>query len=345
MYLADSEVMNLKTLFDPIDRVIAQAKSYIHEQEVRKQNIQQIEDKIEVIRPELERRKAELLGLLDQIDPDDEFKQRLEDSLRQLDNYLDHIHLIAEKELVLSILKEEKQDNDEGKKELRDKYVKLQVTRLEEQLKNTNNFFEVADFANEIWADFDLFEEFGRDETVVQLLVDRMNETNAKNTETRMGRDLRKTLEHIRLNLVKSSAWSDDEVKEYQSERDLKLKQLQAVKIPDNRSFTVSILGGDPEVINKLYEVYALPTRLKLEWVDIERPEAVENLLRSPAKQDLIIIYSMFPKHEKFMEIKESILSNNIRCVDVISFGTGKLLKVLEDELIQISFQNQFGGK
>ncbi len=38
-----------------------------------------------------------------------------------------------------------------------------------------------------------------------------MNETNAKNTETRMGRDLRKILEHIRLNLVKYTAWTDDE--------------------------------------------------------------------------------------------------------------------------------------
>lgn len=337
--------MNLKSLFDPIDRVIAQAKSYIHEQEVRKQNILQIESKVEIIRPELEKRKAELTELINQIEPDDSFKERLEESLKQLDNYLDHVHLIAEKELVLSILKDEKQDNDEGKKELREKYVKHQVTRLDEQLRNTNNFFEVADFANEIWADFDLFEEFGRDDTVVQLLVDRMNETNAKNTETRMGRDLRKTLEHIRLNLVKSSAWSDEEVKEYQSERDLKLKQLQAVKIPDNRNFSVSILGGDPEVIRKLYEVYALPSRMKLEWVDIERRESVENMLRSPTKLDLVIFYSMFPRHEKFMEIRDAITENSIKCVDVISFGTSKLLKVLEDELIQISFQTQFGGK
>lgn len=337
--------MNLKTLFDPIDRVIAQAKGYIHEQEIRKQNILQIESKIEIIRPELEKRKVELMELLDQIEPDDEFKGRLEDSLTQLENYLDHIHLIAEQELVLEILKEERQDNDEGKKELRDKYIKLQVTRLEEQLRNTNNFFEVADFANEIWADFDLFEEFERDNTVVQLLVDRMNETNAKNTETRMGRDLRKTLEHIRLNLVKSSAWSDDEVKEYQSERDLKLKQLQAVKIPDNRNFTVSVLGGDPEVIRKLYEVYALPSRLKLDWVNIEKPDAVENIIRSSTKQDLVIINSMFPKHDRFIEIKEALSENGIKFVDVISFGTSKLLKVLENELIQISFQNQFGGK
>jgi len=337
--------MNLKSLFDPIDRVIAQAKSYIHEQEIRKQNILQIESKIEIIRPELEKRKVELVELLDQIEPDDEFKRVLEDSLTQLENYLDHIHLIAEKELVLEILKEERQDNDEGKKELRDKYIKLQVTRLEEQLRNTNNFFEVADFANEIWADFDLFEEFERDNTVVQLLVDRMNETNAKNTETRMGRDLRKTLEHIRLNLVKSSAWSDEEVKEYQSERDLKLKQLQAVKIPDNRNFTVSVLGGDAEVIRKLNEVYALPSRLKLDWVNIEKPEAIENIIRSSTKHDLIIINSMFPRHEKFIEIKDTLAENSIKCVDVISFGTSKLLRVLENELIQISFQNQFGGK
>ncbi|NQU65609.1 MAG: hypothetical protein HQ517_15180, partial [SAR324 cluster bacterium] len=132
---------------------------------------------------------------------------------------------------------------------------------------------------------------------------------------------------------------------EYQSERDLKLKQLQAVKIPDNRNFTVSVLGGDPEVIRKLYEVYALPSRLKLDWVNIEKPDVVENMIRSSTKQDLVIFNSMFPRHEKFLEIKESLSEHNIKFVDLISFGTGRLLKILENELIQISFQNQFGGK
>ena len=336
--------MNLRSLFDPIDRVIVQAKNYIHEQDIRKNNIALVETKVEEIKPELEKRRVELVELLNQIDPEDEFKYRLEESLQQIDAYLEHIELIAEKELALEILEQEDDESDDAKKELREKYVRLQVARLEEQLRNTNSFFEVADFANEIWADFDLFEEFNRDEVVVQLLVDRMNETNAKNTETRMGRDLRKTLEHIRLNLVKSSAWSEEDVKEYQSERDLKLKQLKPVKIPDNRNFNVTVLGGGPEVIQKLKEVYALPSRLNLEWVDIERPELIENVLRI-SRQDLVIFYSMFPKHEKFMAIKQKLDEQSIHYADVIAFGTTKLLKVLEDELIQISFQNQFGGK
>lgn len=336
--------MNLKSLFEPIDRVILQAKNYIHEQDIRKNNISIIETKVEEIRPELEKRRGELTELINQIDPDDEFKSRLEESLSQIDSYLHHVELIAEKELALEVLEHEEDENDETKKELREKYVRLQVSRLEEQLRNTNNFFEVADFANEIWADFDLFEEFSRDEVVVQLLVDRMNETNAKNTETRMGRDLRKTLEHIRLNLVKSSAWSDDDVREYQSERNLKLKQLKPVKIPENRNFNVSVIGGGPEVIKKLYDVYALPSRLNLEWIDIEKADVIDHLLRT-MRFDLVIFYSMFPKHQKFMEIKERLATDSTNFVDVISFGTTKLLKVLEDELIQVSFQNQFGSK
>ena len=336
--------MNLRTLFEPIDRVIVQAKNYIHEQDIRKSNIAVIEKKVEEIKPELEKRKEELVTLLSQIDPDDEFKLRLEESLKQISGYLEHIELIAEKELALEIIEQEEDENDETKKELREKYIRLQVSRLEEQLKNTNNFFEVADFANEIWADFDLFEEFTRDEMVVQLLVDRMNETNAKNTETRMGRDLRKTLEHIRLNLVKSSAWSDEDVREYQGERDLKLKQLKPVKIPDNRNFVVSIIGGGPEVLKKIREVYALPSRLSIEWVDIDKEEMIENMFRT-VRQDLVVFYSMFPKHPKFIEIKNRLTDDAIAFVDVISFGTQKILKVLEDELIQISFQNQFGGK
>ncbi|MCG8336394.1 MAG: hypothetical protein MJE63_17950 [Proteobacteria bacterium] len=336
--------MNLRSLFEPIDRVIVQAKNYIHEQDIRKSNISLIETKVEEIRPELEKRRDELVELLNQIDPDDEFKSRLQESLQQIDGYLEHVELIAEKELALEILEQEEDENDDAKKELRDKYVRLQVARLEEQLRNTNSFFEVADFANEIWADFDLFEEFNRDEVVVQLLVDRMNETNAKNTETRMGRDLRKTLEHIRLNLVKSSAWSDEDVREYQGERDLKLKQLKPVKIPDNRNFNVTVLGGGPEVIQKLKDVFALPSRLSLEWADVEKTEMIDNILRT-TRQDLVIFYSMFPKHEKFTEIKNRLEEQSVHFTEVISFGTSKLLKVLEDELIQISFQNQFGGK
>lgn len=336
--------MNLRSLFEPIDRVIVQAKNYVHEQDIRKNNISIIETKVEEIRPELEKRRNELVELLAQIEPEDEFKTRLEESLRQIDGYLEHVELIAEKELALEVLDQEKDENDDVKRELRDKYVRLQVARLEEQLRNTNSFFEVADFANEIWADFDLFEEFNRDEVVVQLLVDRMNETNAKNTETRMGRDLRKTLEHIRLNLVKSSAWSDEDVKEYQSERDLKLKQLKPVKIPDNRNFNVIVIGGGPEVIRKLRDVYALPARLNLEWADIERIDVIENMFRT-TRQDLVVFYSLFPKHEKFLALKERLEELSIRYAEVISFGTTKLLKILEDELIQISFQNQFGGK
>ncbi|MBU3914225.1 hypothetical protein KKA14_01690, partial [bacterium] len=328
-------IMRIKALFDPIDRVIVQAKSYIYEQDIRKQNIAVIENKVEEIKPELEKRRSELNSLIQQIDPEDDFKEELVKSIQQIESYIDHIELIAEKELALEILEHEEDENDDVKKELREKYVRLQVGRLEDQLRNTDSFFEVADFANEIWADFDLFEEFSRDETVVQLLVDRMNETNAKNTETRMGRDLRKTLEHIRLNLVKSSAWSDQDVKEYQAERDLKLKQLKPVKIPDNRSFGVIMLGGGPEVVQKLYDVYALPNKLSLQWEDIEKLDVIENLINS-AKQDLVIFYSMFPKHKKFMKVKEMLAEKAISYIDVISFKTPKLLKVIEDELIQI---------
>ena len=337
--------MNLKSIFEPIDRVIVQAKNYIQEQDIRKANVTKVENKVETIQPEIERRKNELLDLINKIEPNDEFRSRLQQHVLKLDDYLDHVHLLAEKELALEILQQEKKNDDEEKRDMRDKYVKLQVARLEEQLKNTNNFFEVADFANEIWADLDLFEEFSRDEIVVQLLVDRMNETNAKNTETRIGRDLRKTLEHIRLNLVKSSAWSDEDIKEYQGERDLKLKQLQPVKIPDNRNFNVTILGGGPEVIDKLYEIYALPTRLKLEWGDIDEHELVDSMVRSSPKKDLVVFYSMYSKHQKFIEIKEILTEGSVRFADVISFETNKLMKVLEEELIQISFQTQFGGK
>lgn len=292
----------------------------------------------------MERRRVELIDLIQQIDPEDDFKSELEESVLKIDSYLDHIELIAEKDLALETLDQEEDENHESKKESREKYIRLQVARLEDQLRNTDSFFEVADFANEIWADFDLFEEFSRDEVVVQLLVDRMNETNAKNTETRMGRDLRKTLEHIRLNLVKSSAWSDKDVKEYQAERDLKLKQLKPVKIPDNRNFNVTLIGGGLEVIKKLHDVYALPSRLNLEWGDIEKSDFVETITRT-SKQDLVIFLSMFPKHPKYLEIKDSLAVHSIPFVDVISFETSKILKVMEDELIQISFQSQFGGR
>ena len=249
------------------------------------------------------------------------------------------------KKLALDIVKKEQNDNDTSKREQREKYVDLQVNRLEEQLKNTNNFFEVADFANEIWADFDLFEEFEFDETVVQFLVDRMNATNAKNTETRMGRDLRKILEHIRLNLVKSTAWTNDEVKDYQAERDLKLKQLQTVKIPSDKNFNVMLFGAGEEIIIKMYELYALPKRLKLKWYDIEQENAVDGLVNSQIKNDLALFLTLYPNHSIFKNIKGTLTECCIPFVDIISFGTDKVLKVLEDELIRISFEKQFATK
>ncbi len=190
-----------------------------------------------------------------------------------------------------------------------------------------------------------LFEEFGYDETVVQFLVDRMNETNAKNTETRMGRDLRKILEHIRLNLVKSTAWTDDEVKDYQAERDLKLKQLQTVKIPADKNFSVSIFGAGEEIIDKMYELYALPKRLKLKWFDIEQQNAVEILVNAQVKNDLVLFLTLYPNHSIFKIIKDTLGECCIPFVDIISFGTEKVLKVLEDELIRISFEKQFAVK
>ncbi len=337
--------MNIRSIFEPIDSVIAQAKSFIYEQDVRKKYLKQIDEKIGIIRPELEKRRIELAELLDKIEMEDQFKTRMENSLRQVNRYLDHIELIAERELALEIVKQEQDNSDARKREQREKYVNLQVNRLEEQLRYTNNFFEVADFANEIWGDFDLFEEFGYGETVVQSLVDRMNETNAKNTETRMGRDLRKILEHIRFNLVKSTAWSEAEMKDYQNERDLKLKQLQTVKIPSDKNFHVSIFGAGGEIIPKLHEFYALPQRLKLKWYDFDEENAVESLVNSQVKNDLVIFLTLYPNHSIFKEIKKTLTECCIPFVDVISFGTGKVLKVLEDELIRISFEKRFATK
>ena len=337
--------MSIKSLFEPIDSVIAQAKSFIHEQDIRKKYLKQVEEKIALIRPELEKRKFELIELLEKIETEDQFKDRMKASLKQINRYLEHIELIAEKELALEIVKQEQNDSDNSKREQREKYVNLQVNRLEEQLENTNNFFEVADFANEIWADFDLFEEFGYDETVVQFLVDRMNETNAKNTETRMGRDLRKILEHIRLNLVKSTAWTDEEVRDYQAERDLKLKQMHTVKIPADKNFTVSIFGAGEEVISKLHELYALPQRLKLKWYDFEEENAVESLINAQVKNDLALFLTLYPNHGIFTRIKKTLTECCIPFVDIISFGTDKILQVLEDELIRISFEKKFATK
>ena len=113
--------MNIKSLFDPIDNVIAQARNFIHEQDVRKKYLKQIDEKIAIIQPELVKRKAELIELLQKIEADDQFKQRMEESLEQINKYLDHIELIAEKELALEIVKAEHNENDDSKKEI---YIK-----------------------------------------------------------------------------------------------------------------------------------------------------------------------------------------------------------------------------
>lgn len=333
--------MDIKSLFDPIDRLINQAKGYIAEQDARKQFLQQIEEKIETIRPELERREQELIDLKDKIETDEDLRAKIEQSLLQLKDYFENIDLIAEKELSLDLLHDEKQHDGEDHKEARRKYIHLQLRRLEEQLKNTNNFFEAADFANEIWADFDLFEEFQCDETVVQILVDRMNETNTKNTETRMGKDLKKTLEHIRMNLVKSTAWTDDEVSAYKVERNMKLKQLHPVKIPADKTFRVAVLGADKALVKELYENYSLPRKLTIDWYDVIETENLKRLFQAH-DFELVLLVTLSPSHQKFSVIRELLVERSIITANVLSFSTEKLIATLEDELIRISFQEQF---
>jgi len=336
--------MNIKSIFEPIDRLINQAKGYIAEQDARRQYIHRVDEKIEIIRPEVENRIAELTALGDQVESDEKLKAQIEGTLSQLENYLENIELIAEKELSLDLLTQEQASDHAGRKEQRKKYTEHQLNRIREQLKNTTNFFEAADFANEIWADFDLFEEFLSDDSVVQLLVDRMNETNTKNTETRMGKDLRKTLEHIRMNLVKSTSWTEQEIVDYKIERDLKLKQLIPVKIPSDRSFHVTILGGAKEMVDELENSYSLPGKLILKWLDITQENEAKGFHHF-AKCDLVIFQSLYPSHAKIQSIKTSLDERSIHFVNVVSLGTNKLVGILEDELIRISFQEQFAEK
>ncbi|MDH5560280.1 MAG: hypothetical protein OEY59_05435 [Deltaproteobacteria bacterium] len=336
--------MLIKSIFDPIDRLILQAKGYIQEQDVRKKYIRQIEDKIKDIQPELEKRKEELIGLIEKIDPEDNLKAELELNLNKLLNYLEHIELIAEKELALSLMPQENQESVLAREKMRENYVNHQLARLHEQLKVTGSFFEVADFANEIWADYDLFEEFNKEDMVVQLLVDRMNETNTKNTETRIGKDLKKTLEHIRLNLVKSTSWSDQEIDSYQKERNLKINQLKTINIPNDRHFHILMFGGVPEIIEELSRYFIIPSQLKIEWIDVESGENLEPLIKN-GKNDMAIFFSMFPNHKKFIEIKDKLTQESIPYFNVISFSTQKLVQSIEEELLKISFQEHFAYK
>jgi hypothetical protein len=336
--------MNIKSIFDPIDRLIHQAKGYIDEQDTRKQYLYQVEEKIGIIRPEIENRKAKLIDLGSQVEADEKLGHEIDDSIKRLDSYLDNIFLMAEKELALDLLSKGVNNDDDGRREQRLKYTEHQVLRIQEQLKNTLNFFETADFANEIWADFDLFEEFNCDETVVQFLVDRMNETNTKNTETRMGKDLRKTLEHIRMNLVKSTAWTEQEFKDYKAERNIKLQQLIPVKIPTKRSFNVMVTGSAKEVVDALRSNYNLPPKLTIKWFDITSYTADQGISEFN-NNDLVVFQSLAPNHAKFQEVRTALDKHSIRHTRVVSLEITKLISVIEDELIRISFQEQFAEK
>ena len=342
--IKSTQLMLIKSIFDPIDRLIDQAKGFLVEQDIRKKYYQQIEDKINTLKPELERRKEELIILIDKIDSDEILKEQLQKSIDQLNSFLDNIELVAEKELALAIMPLENQESFDQRQKSRDDYVNHQLLKLQEQINLTNNFFEVADFANEIWADFDLFEETNKHESIVQVLVDRMNETNTKNTETRLGKDLKKTIEHIRLNLVKSTSWTENEIISYQRERDIKINQLQPISLPSDKNYQVLFFGGVPEVIAEIGSSYLIPSKLKIDWVDIEDEEVMEQHIKN-TKNDLAIIFSMFPNHRKFVTIKEKLVEEKIPYSNVISFSAKKFVKSLEDELLKVSFQDHFSKK
>ena len=112
--------MLIKSIFDPIDRLIVQAKGYIQEQDVRKKYLKQVEEKIVIIKPELDKRKEELNDLINQIDSDDDLREKLDISLRKLDSYIENIELVAEKELALTIMPLENEDSYVFRKKSRD---------------------------------------------------------------------------------------------------------------------------------------------------------------------------------------------------------------------------------
>lgn len=334
--------MNIKFLFDPIDRLIDQAKDYVIEQDIRKKAVKIIEEKEEVITPELEKRKAELVDLLSQIEEYADIRPKLEESLRQLEHYMGLITFIAEKDWAHEMLREEMGKLDDEYHELRERYVNSEVLRIEEELEATDNFFEVADFANQIWADFDLFEESHRDEVVVQMLVNRMNVTNTKNTETRMGKDLRKTLEHIRLNLIKTTAWSDDDIVEYQKERDRKIRRLKPVNIPREHTFNVVLLGGSPDLIPSIYKEYDLPKKCRLHWMDITQHDLEEKLFRQNTHFNMVVVLTLFPENPMLVDIRRRLELQHVHCINAAAINPSRVVKILEDELIGIAFKHQF---
>lgn len=337
--------MNIKFLFDPIDRLIDQAKDYIRDQDTRKKAIKLIEEKVESIRPELERRREELLVLLDQIEPSAaDIRDKLNSSIQQLDHYLKYIELIAEKEMANDILASECQVEEADFREQKEKYVVTEVLRLEDALESTDNFFEVADYANQIWADFELFEEFHREEVVVQMLVNRMNETNTKNTETRIGKDLRKTLEHIRVNLIKTTSWSEEQIEEYQLERDRKIRKLKSLNAPKENNFTIYLIGGTEDFLKNIKQEYDVPPNLKMCWVDVGEKQSLENAFRNATRNDLVIFMTHFPEYEIFTQPIEELKQNNIPFITCFGFEKAKFIKLIEDELIRIAFNNQFNA-
>ncbi|MGK0291014.1 MAG: hypothetical protein ACI86H_002481 [bacterium] len=338
--------MNVKFLVEPFDRLIEQAKEYIQEQDQKKKYIRQIEEKVESIRPELEQRKIEIEGLLAQIndfenqDKDNHIRQELEESLEQIESYLRNIELIAEKEIASDILSHESTFSEKEFRERKERYVNTEVLRLEEELDGIDNFFEVADFTNQIWADFNLFEEFHRDEIVVQMLVNRMNQTNTKNTETRMGKDLRRTLEHIRNNLIKTSAWSDEEIIEYQDERDKKIRRPKQINIPLERKYHVCVVGSAPQMITQLLEEYDVPENLHLEWLDVATKDFSTKI--KSAKKDLVLLITIFGDHQIHKQLRTELEAESVPYNQTSVFTKKKVVKLLEDELIQITFRKQY---
>lgn len=329
----------LDLVISKFDSIISDTKEFLNESSQKKENVKEIELRVLEYLPVLQKKIEELKNLLYKIPmelSDQDVAKQLQKSLQQADWMLDNIKLVAEgdwaKEQLAKMATSGPKSSLQADKNLaRLKYTQALVVQITDGIENTHNFFDLADYANQIAADADLLQEGGRLKEVMQLMVRKMNETNLKKSFVQLDfANVMATLEHICEVIFAKSKWSDQEIKNYRLDRQKEIAGKDLIGPPTTEDYKVLALGMCPELIDKVKAEFYLADNLKLEWIDLANldEKKLEQLLNGV---ELVLAVTNFFDHTFFQRLKDLLDQRKIPLIYETSLNPARIVRSLQN--------------
>ena len=320
-------------LLDSLDKIIVQAKDYLTESNSKKDVIKEVEFIAMDLLRELEPKRNELKDVISQLSTDQSAKamlQKMSKGLVQCELMIDNVLLLAEQSWFQD-KEAKKSPGPSAQQYVRQKrYIEAESMRLASGINQTQKFSELAEYANLIWAEYDLLLDLGRLEELMVALVRRMNEINFKKANTRLSDDLRGTLRHIREEVFSAHCWNDNELTAYLKERDAEILQKEPFDFGTSSPVNILILGMAAELTQLITTRFDFSDGCQINWIDMFDRQALTAGMDS---SQLTVIVSNFETAPLIDEIKARLQANSQPYLLTGQLATHKLLKEIKDEL------------